>query len=71
MKSVFTENGDQNQAKAAKRTPKEFQKAAISIVSALRDQLDGNEVRALAANQVASPVLQVRARRLRVCLYIV
>ncbi|PIL36686.1 hypothetical protein GSI_00375 [Ganoderma sinense ZZ0214-1] len=52
MKSVFTENSDQSQIKAAKRTPKEFRKVAISIVSALRDQLDGNEVRALAANQI-------------------
>ena len=61
MKSVFAENGDQRQVKATKRTPKEFRKAAINIVSTLRDQLGGNEVRALAANQVASPVLQVRA----------
>ena len=59
MKSVFAENGEQSQAKAGKRTPKEFRKAAFSIVSAMREQLGGNEVRALAANQVASPVLQV------------
>ncbi|TBU50501.1 ARM repeat-containing protein [Dichomitus squalens] len=55
MKSVF-ENGEQGQGK---RTPKEFRKAAFSIVSTLREQLGGNEVRALAANQVASPVLQM------------
>ena len=61
MKSVFAENGEQSQVKAAKRTPKEFRKAAFNIVSALREQLGGNEVRALAANQVASPVLQVCA----------
>ncbi|KAM5532714.1 hypothetical protein V8D89_013606 [Ganoderma adspersum] len=52
MKSVFTENGAQGQAKAAKRTPKEFRKAAVNVVSALRDQLNGNEVRAQAANQI-------------------
>lgn len=61
MKSVFAEKGNQAQVSATKRTPKEFRKAAINIISTLRDQLDGNEVRALAANQVASPVLQVRA----------
>ncbi len=61
MKSVFTESGDHNQTKPAKRTPKEFRKAAVNIISTLREQLAGNEVRVLAANQVASPVLQVRA----------
>ncbi|KAI1793004.1 ARM repeat-containing protein [Ganoderma leucocontextum] len=60
MKSVFaTENGDKGQVKIAQRTPKEFRKAAINILSTLTDQLGGNEVRALAANQVASPVLQI------------
>lgn len=69
MKSVFTENGDQGQAKTTKRTPKEFRKAAVNVVSTLRDQLTGNEVRAQAANQVASPVLQVR-HTTSMCAYV-
>ena len=59
MKSVFAEFGEQSQATTSRRVPKEFRKAAFDIVSALRNQLDGNEVRAMAAHTVASPVLQV------------
>ncbi|KAI0662958.1 ARM repeat-containing protein [Cubamyces menziesii] len=58
MKSVFAEAGAQQQ-KVTRTTPKEFRKVAKSFVSSLRDQLGENEVRALAANQVASPVLQM------------
>ena len=64
MKSVFAEAGGQQQ-KVTRTTPKEFRKVAKSFVSSLRDQLGENEVRALAANQVASPVLQVRPNFLR------
>ncbi|EMD40990.1 hypothetical protein CERSUDRAFT_149573 [Gelatoporia subvermispora B] len=57
MKSVFSDNNStQKQGKVA---TKEFQQAAARFVLALRDQLDENEVRALAANKVASPVLQM------------
>ena len=59
MKSVFVEGGDQKQVSTTRRVPKEFRKVATRIVSAMRDSLGENEVRALAANQVASPVLQV------------
>ena len=59
LKSVFAEFGEQSQATTSRRVPKEFRKAAFDIVSASRNQLDGNEVRAMAANTVASPVLQV------------
>ncbi|KAI0334862.1 ARM repeat-containing protein [Cubamyces sp. BRFM 1775] len=58
MKSVFAE-ADVQQQKAARTAPKEFRKIAKGFVSALREQLGENEVRALAANQVASPVLQM------------
>ncbi|KAH9894177.1 ARM repeat-containing protein [Cubamyces lactineus] len=58
MKSVFAE-ADARQQKTTRTTPKEFRKVAKGFVSALRDQLGENEVRALAANQVASPVLQM------------
>lgn len=58
MKSVFTQ-GEAQGVQPTKSTPKEFRKAALRFVSALREQLGENEVRALAANQVASPVLQV------------
>lgn len=57
MKSVFT--ADQGQSKPAKSVPKEFRNAATRILTSLRDQLGENEVRALGANQVASPVLQM------------
>ncbi|KAI0676770.1 ARM repeat-containing protein [Trametes maxima] len=57
MKSVFGEDGAEQQR--TKSTPKEFRDIAARFVSSLRDQLGENEVRALAANQVASPVLQM------------
>ncbi|OSD01821.1 ARM repeat-containing protein [Trametes coccinea BRFM310] len=58
MKSVFVENDAQVQ-KTSRKMPKEFRSAASKFVSTLREQLGENEVRALAANQVASPVLQM------------
>ena len=60
MKSVFADGQADGHSKTARSTPKEFRNAAIGFVSALREQLGENEVRALAANQVASPVLQVK-----------
>ncbi|CDO74124.1 hypothetical protein BN946_scf185043.g174 [Trametes cinnabarina] len=58
MKSVFVEN-DAQPPKSSRTVPKEFGSAASKVVSTLREQLGENEVRALAANQVASPVLQM------------
>lgn len=58
MKSVFTAQEDQGKIHSTRHAPKEYQKTALSIVHALREQLGDNEVRSLAANQVASPVLQ-------------
>lgn len=50
--------GAEHQSAAAKPIPK-FPKMARKFVERVREDLSGNEVRALAANQVASPVLQV------------
>lgn len=57
MKSVFS-NG-QKTGNLSPDTPPEFKKAAGKFVQVLREKLGANEVRALAASQVASPVLQV------------
>lgn len=57
MKSVFS-NG-QKTGEVSPDTPPEFKKSAGKFVQVLREQLGANEVRALAASQVASPVLQV------------
>ncbi|OBZ71991.1 Nucleolar protein 9 [Grifola frondosa] len=59
MKSVFIEGQASSESKSSAATPPEFGKTALKYVVALRDQLDANEVRALAANKVASPVLQM------------
>ncbi|RDX53030.1 ARM repeat-containing protein [Lentinus brumalis] len=59
MKSVFAEGDADVHSKASRSTPKEFRKAALNIISALREQLNENEVRAMGANPVASPVLQM------------
>ena len=58
MKSVFTP--DNPLSGPSRQTPPEFNETARSFVTLLKEKLDENEVRALAANQVASPVLQVR-----------
>lgn len=60
MKSVFTDGDAQGSDSLVKETPKAFRETAERFVEALRDQLGDNEVRALAADKVASPVLQVR-----------
>ena len=61
MKSVFASRGDSQDSNAARKTHAfpEFSKLARRFVQQLRKDLDENEVRALAANKVASPVLQV------------
>lgn len=60
MKSVFNEDKGKAKAASIKGTPPEFRQAARQFVEILRSQLSDNEVRALAANKVASPALQVR-----------
>ena len=62
MKSVFAGQQDSMSANvpAARKVSKETKHMAGQFVSALREQLGENEVRALVADKVASPVLQVR-----------
>jgi nucleolar protein 9 len=58
---VFSSRGDPQAGKLALKahTVPEFLKLARQFVQQLREDLNANEVRALAANKVASPVLQV------------
>ncbi|KAI9575034.1 armadillo-type protein [Boletus coccyginus] len=59
MKSVFSNDkgGDIHASSAS--VPGSFRTAANRFLRILRDGLDANEVRALAANKVASPLLQL------------
>lgn len=58
MKSVFSE--DKGKGKETLRsTPPEFRQMARRFVQMVRDQLDENETRAMAANKVSCPGLQV------------
>ncbi|KAG5645777.1 hypothetical protein DXG03_005314 [Asterophora parasitica] len=59
MKSVFADEKGKGKEAAPKSTPPEFRKLARRFVEALRAELGENEVRALAANKVASPGLQL------------
>lgn len=58
LKSVFT-NDSETPVLGTPSVSKELLLLAPRFVTALRENLGENEVRALAANQVASPVLQV------------
>ena len=60
MKSIFGDGPDKGKATAEGRHPPEFREVARKYVTMLRMNLDGNEVRSLAANKVACPVLQVQ-----------
>ena len=61
MKSVFASRGDSHDGKSALKiyNVPGFSKLARRFVQQLRRDLNANEVRALAANKVANPVLQV------------
>ncbi|KAF9468782.1 armadillo-type protein [Collybia nuda] len=59
MKSVFVEDRIKGKEALVKRTPAEFRQLARRFVETLRTELGENEVRALAANKVASPGLQM------------
>ena len=59
MKSVFTDGKGKEKEGPSKSTPSEFGELASRFVDTLRTELGENEVRALAANKVASPCLQV------------
>lgn len=57
MKNVFA--GNKSKESETPNVPKQFREAAASFVHILRKNLSENEIRALAADKVASPVLQV------------
>jgi nucleolar protein 9 len=60
MKNVFVVNkGKASDTPIVRSTPKRFREASSDFVRILREELGENEVRALAADKVASPVLQV------------
>ena len=70
MKNVFADHKGKatEGANPATSTPKAFRKAAANFVRILREELGANEVRALAADKVASPVLQVGLLLVSTCL---
>lgn len=57
--SVFISDNPNGSSAATKLVPPEYETQAGKFVTKLRDALGGNEVRALAASPVASPLLQV------------
>ncbi|KAI0069190.1 ARM repeat-containing protein [Artomyces pyxidatus] len=59
FKSIFNDSKDKGKGVADKSSPPEFMDAAKRFVVALRTDLSENEIRSLAANKVASPVLQM------------
>ncbi|KAG1753166.1 armadillo-type protein [Suillus lakei] len=59
MKSVFADNKGCDHVNSTRSVPKEFHEAATKFVRVLKSELSNNEVRALAANKVASPLLQL------------
>lgn len=59
MKSVFTDEKGKGK-ETLRNAPPEFSKMARRLVQVVRDELDDNETRAMAANKVACPGLQVR-----------
>ena|ERR1700722_2462610 len=60
LKSIFTESTEKQSISRLKRYTTEFEHIAARLVQILKDETCGNEIRALAVNKVASPVLQVR-----------
>lgn len=59
MKSVFADNKSYDHVDSSRSVPNEFHEAATRFVRVLKSELSDNEVRALAANKVASPLLQL------------
>ncbi|KAJ7162618.1 armadillo-type protein [Mycena crocata] len=58
LKSVF-KDGDKRKDLPVNDPPEAFTKAARRFIEVVRSELDENETRALAANKVASPTLQM------------
>ncbi|KAF9563347.1 ARM repeat-containing protein [Agrocybe pediades] len=59
MKSVFNDEKGKGKEITKMVSPPEFKEMARRLVNAVREQLDDNEVRAMAANKVACPGLQM------------
>ncbi|KAG8218314.1 armadillo-type protein, partial [Butyriboletus roseoflavus] len=59
MKSVFSNDKSKETRTLSGPVPSSFRDAANQFLRILSDGLDANEVRALAANKVASPLLQL------------
>ncbi|KAF8270863.1 armadillo-type protein [Lactarius quietus] len=59
LTSIFGDNTGKGKVGAEKKHPAEFREVAKKCVTTLRTTLDENEVRSLAANKVACPVLQM------------
>jgi len=59
MKSVFSNAKGKDKESPRLSVPNEFRDAAVKFMQGLKETLDANEVRALAANKAASPILQV------------
>ncbi|KAI0253125.1 ARM repeat-containing protein [Lactifluus subvellereus] len=59
LKSIFGDGPDKGKASAEGRHPPEFREIVKKFVTMLRTSLDANEVRSLAANKVACPMLQM------------
>ncbi|KAI6105389.1 armadillo-type protein [Pisolithus sp. B1] len=57
MKSVFS--NEKGKGKENVTVPNQFRDSAVRFMRDLREQSSANEIRALAANKVASPVLQL------------
>jgi nucleolar protein 9 len=62
MKNVFSEKGKGRASHnpILRGTPDQFRKASANFVHIVLKELGDNEVRVLAADKVASPVLQVK-----------
>ncbi|KAG6375080.1 hypothetical protein JVT61DRAFT_3865 [Boletus reticuloceps] len=59
MKSVFSDDKGKGMHSSTASVPGSFREASDQFLRILRDGLDANEVRALAASKVASPVLSL------------
>jgi nucleolar protein 9 len=73
FKSVFTDEKEKGKAAPLRTIPVMLTEMSRRIIVAMRDNMDANEVRSLAANKASCPVLQVRRchfglnRKLRHC----
>ncbi|KAI6033881.1 armadillo-type protein [Pisolithus microcarpus] len=59
MKSVFSNEKGKGSETQNVTVPSQFRDSAVRFMRDIREQVSANEIRALAANKVASPVLQL------------